>query len=600
MIRVKKGSIIPTMPSPNLIQKTKSTLTNPAPRSRTRWAFLVIILLALAAAIIDVPEAWNRTSDSLDAIVGRRVIPRMRGVPFRLGLDLLGGTHLLYEADVSAVPSGDRNEALEGVRDVIERRVNAFGVAEPVVQTTTTGDHYRVIVELAGIKDVNEAKKQIGETPVLEFKEETSEPSRLPTDEEKKQAAEINAAAEKKSRELLARALDPKTDFAVLAKDNSEDPGSKDKGGEVGYFRRGAMVKAFEDAAFGPALKVGGIYPRAVLSEFGYHIIKKTGEKTVDENGKKIPEVSASHILLRTIKPEDLVPREEWKSSGLGGKQLKRAIATFDQNTGEPQVNLEFNDEGKQLFADITTRNVEKLVAIFLDGSPISIPRVNEPIREGRAVISGRFTPQEARTLAQRLNAGALPLPISIVSEQTVGPTLGQASLKKTFIAGIIGFILVALFMIAYYRLAGVVAVVALAIYTAVLLALFKLIPVTLTLSGIAGFILSLGMAVDANVLIFERLKEELRAGRSIQSAIDEAFRRAWTSIRDGNLTTILAGVVMFMFASSVIKGFALTLTLGVLASMFSAITVSRVILRMTSGWIRSSQWLVGVPETKN
>lgn len=577
--------------TPNFIRKTATTLTNPTPRGRTRWQAAVLVLLGLAALVIVIPQTWNQTSDALRAIAGRRVVPRMRPVPFRLGLDLLGGTHLLYEADVASVPSGDRDEALEGVRDVIERRVNAFGVAEPVVQTTRAGDHWRVIVELAGIKDVGEAKKQIGETPVLEFKEESAVAPRPPTPEEIKLAEEKNIEARTKIEALFKKVNEPLANFTVIAKENSEDPGSKDKGGELGFIRKGNMPPEFEAAAFDPGLQTGQVHQKIVESEFGFHIVRKIGSRTLTEDGKEIPEVEIQHILIRTIKAEDLVPRDPWKSTGLGGKQLRRAIASFSQQTGEPEVALEFDDAGRDLFAEITRRNVEKLVAIFLDGLPISIPRVSEPITGGRAVISGRFTVNEAKLLAQRLNAGALPLPIKIVSEQTVGPTLGKISLQKSLKAGLWGFLLVALYMILYYRLPGLISVLALAFYAAVVLALFKLIPVTLTLSGIAGFILTLGMAVDANVLIFERLKEELKAGRSLQSAIDEGFRRAWSSIRDGNLTTILAAVIMFAFASSVIKGFALTLGIGVIVSMFSAITITRVFLRLVAGWVNHNGW---------
>jgi preprotein translocase subunit SecD len=242
---------------------------------------------------------------------------------------------------------------------------------------------------------------------------------------------------------------------------------------------------------------------------------------------------------------------------------------------------LEFNDEGKTLFAEITKRNVGKPVAIYLDNSPISVPRVNEPITDGRAVISGNFSIQDAKLLAQRLNAGALPVPVQLVSQQTVGATLGGESLKQSLFAGMIGLIAVAFFMILFYRLPGLFAVVALLIYGVIVLFLFKYIPVTLTLSGIAGFLLSIGMAVDANVLIFERMKEEVRDGKPLDLSIQEGFKRAWSSIRDGNLSTLITCFILAWFGTSMIRGFAITLSVGILVSMFSAIVITRQFLKV-------------------
>jgi len=248
---------------------------------------------------------------------------------------------------------------------------------------------------------------------------------------------------------------------------------------------------------------------------------------------------------------------------------------------------LKFDDEGTKLFSDITTRNVNKPVAIFLDGTPISIPRVNEPITSGSAVITGGFTLTEAKLLAQRLNSGALPVPVELVSQQTVDASLGADSLTKSLKAGLAGFLAVILFMVIYYRLPGILAVLALSVYAALSLAIFKLIGVTLTLSGIAGFILSVGMAVDANVLIFERLKEELRLGKSLRTSMEESFVRAWPSIRDSNITTLISCVFLIWLSGGFVQGFAVTLSIGVLVSMFTAITVTRAILRFVCPWFK-------------
>ncbi|MFA5020755.1 MAG: protein translocase subunit SecD, partial [Patescibacteria group bacterium] len=278
----------------------------------------------------------------------------------------------------------------------------------------------------------------------------------------------------------------------------------------------------------------------------------------------------------------------------LSGKNLKRATVEYDQTSMVPEVSLEFDNEGAQLFADLTTKNVGKPLAIFLDGSAISIPKVNEPILGGRASINGNFSVEEAKQLAQRLNAGALPVPVTLVSQQTVGATLGQAAVQKSLIAGLWGLIIVALFMIIYYRLPGLLAVAALLVYTSISLAIFKILPgFTFTLAGITGFILSIGMAVDANILIFERLKEELRAGKDLAKAIDDGFARAWTSIRDSNVSSLITCFILYWFGSSIIKGFALTLALGIAVSMFSAILITRQFLLLAAKWkISKIKWL--------
>ncbi|MBD3311165.1 MAG: protein translocase subunit SecD [Candidatus Magasanikbacteria bacterium] len=282
-----------------------------------------------------------------------------------------------------------------------------------------------------------------------------------------------------------------------------------------------------------------------------------------------------------------LPPDDPWKNTGLSGKQLEKAEVVSDPQTGAIQVSLLFDEEGKDLFKELTERNISKPIAIFLDGAPISIPTVNSVIPDGRAVIQGNFNLSEAQLLAQRLNAGALPVPVELIAQQSIGASLGAESLQKSLKAGIVGLILVMLFMLIYYRLPGLVSVFSLTLYITLTLAIFKLIGVTLTLAGIAGFILSIGMAVDANVLIFERLKEELKEGKSLKAAVEEGFLRAWTSIRDGNISTLITCVLLIWFGSSFVQGFAVTLAIGILISMFSAITVTRVILRFVVPWFK-------------
>lgn len=276
-----------------------------------------------------------------------------------------------------------------------------------------------------------------------------------------------------------------------------------------------------------------------------------------------------------------------WISTGLSGKDLSRAILSTNSQNGEWVVDLEFNDKGTRKFADLTTKLVGKPMAIFFNGELQSAPVIREPILGGNAQISGGengFQYEEAKKMVDLLNAGALPVPAKIIEENTVGPTLGADSIQKSKVAGIIGLGLVMLFMIAFYRLPGVIADIALVCYSIILFALFKAIPVTLTLAGIAGFILSIGMAVDANILIFERTKEELRAGRTLFTAINAGFDRAFTSIFDSNMSTIITCVILYMLGTSVVKGFALTLALGVMVSMFSAITITKNFMHLIFG----------------
>jgi len=412
------------------------------------FTFLFILIVTVLAGLVTWPKGPNL-----------KIGKYYQELKIHQGLDLLGGTHLVYEADMSKITAGERNDALEGVKTIIDRRINALGVTEPVIQTVSSLNSYRIIVELPGITDVNQAIDLIGQTAQLEFRE-----------------------------------------------------------GIVG--------------------------------------------KSIDENGQlKTP---GGYLI------------ENWKDIGLTGALFTKARVQINQNTLEPEIAITFNVEGSKIFEEATERNVGKPIAIFLDKVPISIPRVNQKIEGGNAVITGKFSLKEAKNLAIQLNAGALPVPIKLVEQRNIGATLGQDSVRKSFIAGLIGIFFVALFMIIYYRLPGLLADIALFIYALIVIALFKLIPVTMTLAGIAGFILSIGMAVDANILIFERMKEELRTGKSYSSAVREGFRRAWTSIRDSNISSLITCAILFYFGTGLIKGFALTLGIGILVSMFSAITITR------------------------
>ncbi|KKP79916.1 MAG: protein-export membrane protein SecD [Candidatus Moranbacteria bacterium RIFOXYA12_FULL_35_19] len=569
-------------------------------RQKLRLKFGAVIILAIFAGLVSYPKAVSKISPVYNALNKAKI---------NLGLDLQGGIHLEYKADVTQIESGKIGEAMEAVQDVIERRVNAFGVAEPIVYTTKSGTENRLVVELAGVKDINQAKDMIKATPLLEFKEEKEEAVEKIPEEELKKA---NEEAKKKAQDLLKKALAGE-DFGELAKNNSEDPGSKDNGGEYDFVKKGSFVPEYEDVIFNKNLKDGEIYKELVETDFGWHIIKRIEVKPAstreDDSSTRgggegdSQEFKSAHILIaKKVNPE---PKKEFIPTGLSGKNLKNASVQFqNQGLSEPEVSLKFDDEGTKLFAEITKRNLQKQVAIYIDNQIISAPTVQAEITNGEAVITGNFSTEEAKDLVKRLNEGALPVPINLISQQSVEASLGQISLEKSLKAGMIGMILVIVFMLLYYRFLGLIASFSLIIYAGMMISIFKLSffspwQITLTLPGIAGFILSIGMAVDANILIFERTKEEIRRGRNVLGAIEEGFKRAWTSIRDGNMSSIITAFILMEMGTGFVKGFAVTLIIGVLLSMFTAVVITRTILRFVMGeWLENKMWLIGVKKS--
>lgn len=432
-----------------------------------RRVFAAIILLTLLVVFVDIPNGYH-LKFQLGPLKVDRIFSTTNRFTTKFGLDLSGGTELVLDANMKGIAAADRSSALDSASQVIERRVNFFGVTEPIVQTAISQSSYRIIVELPGISDVNQAIALVGQTAQLDFREFTN--------------------------------------------------------------------------------------PNASISAT----------------------TTYAELLDMT------------KSVGITGKDLSRATVTFDSTTGAPQVGLQFSAEGGKKFADVTTRLVGKPLGIFLDNMPITIPVVKQAITDGQAVINGTFTQDEAKNLALQLNAGALPVPVSIVQKSTVGATLGQSSVTKSIHAGTVGLTIVALFMIAQYGWLGLMADLALIVYGLLTFAIFRAIPITLTLPGIAGFILSIGMAVDSNILIFERFKEEKRAGRPWKVAMEFGFGKAWDSIRDANFTTLITCGILynpgnwdFLPSSGMVRGFAVTLFIGVLASLFTGIVVTRTFIRV-------------------
>jgi preprotein translocase subunit SecD len=443
--------------------------------------FIFIALLTIFCAYVSLPDKYNLNlkigNQEIHQILTKQIIDtdffgqRLRFDPqIKLGLDLQGGTHLVLDAKMNDIDQADRLDALESVKEVIVRRIDLYGVTEPVIQTSVNApqNQYRLLVELPGIKDVNQAVNLIGQTAQLSFRE-------LPAD------------------------VDPR--------------------------------KASDSA----------------------------------------------QINLDQFQPTDLT-----------GKDLKKASVQFDPKTGKPVVGLKFTADGAKKFAEITKRNLGKPVGIFLDNIPATLPVVEQEIDSGEAVISGTFTTKTAKNLSIQLNAGALPVPVEIINQKNIGATLGEASVKQSLTAGLIGLLMVMIFMIAYYGRLGLIADIALIIYGLITLAIYKIFGITLTLPGLAGFILSVGMAVDSNILIFERAKEERRSGKKGPVVMELAFGRAWDSIKDANVTTLCVSFILFnpfnwqfLNSSGMVRGFALTLALGIAVSLFTGIIVTRTLIRL-------------------
>jgi len=421
--------------------------------------FFLIFFITLFIIWVDLPE---EIKDRYHLPKDIKIFSFKKEIKTSLGLDLKGGSHLVFDVSTNNIKKEDLEDAISSARDIIEKRVNFFGVSEPSVQTLKTGEKYRIVVDLPGIEDVSSAVKLIGQTAQLVFKEE------------------------------------------------------------------------------------------------------------------------------KIIKDEKLAtPTAVFVNTPLTGKDVKKASVVFSQQDGKPQVSLSFTPNGGKLFAEITKRNISKPLAIFIDNMLISAPVVQQEILDGNAVITGNFTVDQAKKLAIAINSGALPVTVNLIEQKNIGPTLGAFEVRKSVLAGIVGLFTVLLFMILYYGKLGLIASLALLIYGAISLAIFKIIPVVLTLPGVAGFILSIGMAVDSNILIFERMKEELRKGKSFEIAFRLGFGRAIDAIKDANVTTLTVAFILFNPLSweflpqfGMVRGFALTLAIGVATSLFTGVVITKRLIK--------------------
>ena len=662
---------------------------------RFSLGLVAIIILTLLMGIVALPESTKSTFPDNGLT---RWIQAQKPT---LGLDLQGGTQLDYRIDLSKIAARNADEdpendvlerdVIEGVRSTIERRVDSLGVSEPNIYISNVGDEKHIVVELAGIKEIDEAKEIVGKTIQLEFKEPKTEEDAETIDEVEKEAKEglatltknpedfetigqslqttDNKVSYRESREgfvsefsteiqtalssmeagdvyqelvpnsgdfvvnangqitersgFLVVKLDSKEtrentktigedrvrashiliayegsqasikditrskeeakieaekileevkadpeNFADFAREYSEGPTAVD-GGDLDFFSRGVMAADFETAAF--ELEVDEI-SEVVETEFGFHIIKATDKEEASEETVEEDYMAFSSVLY------DTTP-DPWKLTGLDGSHFKNASVVYDQ-LGQPVVSIQFDKEGSLMFEELTDRLRGQQLAIFVGGELISAPSVNEKIIGGQAQISGNFNTIEAVELAKDLNTGAIDAPIVLTSQYNISASLGENALNKSLFAGMIGLIALSIFMILYYRLMGVIAVIALSIYSVIIIFIINTTGIVMTLAGIAGIILSIGMAVDANILIFERTKEELKEGASYQAAIAAGFERAWSSIWDSNISSLITCVILWFFGNSIIRGFALMLGIGIIISMFTAVTVTKSFLQ--------------------
>jgi preprotein translocase subunit SecD len=663
--------------------------------NRISRGLISILIAALLMGVVALPSSVT------SKLPDWPVVKWFKHQKVTLGLDLQGGTQLDYRIDLrnAELANADEdksndvkiNDIIEGVVTTLERRVNNIGVSEPQIYISNVGGEKHVIVELAGIKDIEEAKKIVGKTIQLEFKEPKTEADPM---EGALVKAEANAALKKlqtNESDLKAygerirtsdKKIDLRADQTVWASDMPQylkETLPKMKEGQIwnsvvegsdGYVlssdnqiteRKGLYIVQFlkkenkerttqEAGDFNEIMKKATGEEPTVLNgknftyfsdevgtaiwatqpdrttsvlEVGnelkvYKVLKQNkgatdADATVDvavvtlaksdENKTKL------EAALKEIEPHDIKKNEDeyqyneiffdaspdpWKSTGLDGSHFKTANVSYDQ-IGNPQVSILFDNEGARMFEDLTGRLTGKRLAIFVGGELISAPNVNEKISGGAAVITGNYNLKQALAMANDLNTGAIDAPILLSGQYTISATLGEKALKVSLFAGMIGIVALAICMILYYRLLGVFAVIALSIYTITILFVIETAGIVMTLAGIAGIILSIGMAVDANILIFERTKEELNAGRNFTAAIHAGFDRAWSSIRDSNVSSLITCVILYSFGNSIIRGFALMLALGILISMFTAITVTRQLIRVIQGSkVSESKFLIG------
>ena len=576
-------------------------------RRNARVLIVIALIILVCAAALGIKEIeYNQFVRGGDTPLG-----------LSLGLDLQGGSHLVYEAALRDSETGElievTDDQMQSLVRTIERRINSSGLGEPIIQILGND---RLLVQLPGIRDPGRAKTLIGETARLEFKHRVIDVDPIPLDQITSSdissitADDLRPSDSKLLSELTETELNEEAVYIPSLVMDFTGIGSE-------KFQQVVLGLQISMAISMDAANKGEMIPPDTLDlsvsgmeELRYQVsgdqILRIGTSTryvipLPAGNTEMGSAISTDTAKQKLGPSPIANLQLKKGYvdeeiGLSGDDLENAYPSQHQNSGAPIVNIEFNEKGTKLFGKLTEDIYRKQqetgfrdqIAIILDGQQLIAPVVHTPITAGTAIIQGPdFTIERVKDLSLLLESGRLPIPIELIQERDVDAILGADSLRKSVIAGTVGLLLVLLFMTLYYRIPGLVASVALIIYAMIVLTIFKMIPVTLTLSGVAAAILSIGMAVDANILIFERMKDELRAGRTMLSSINIGFNRAWPAIRDGNVSTLITCAILYWFSeqlgATIVQGFAVTLAIGVLISMFSAIVVSRTLMRVVA-----------------
>tara|TARA_A100001037_G_scaffold294464_1_gene312308 strand:- start:3710 stop:5515 length:1806 start_codon:yes stop_codon:yes gene_type:complete len=576
-------------------------------RRNARVLIVIALIILVCAATLGIKEIeYNQFVRGGDTPLG-----------LSLGLDLQGGSHLVYEAALRDSETGElievTDDQMQSLVRTIERRINSSGLGEPIIQILGND---RLLVQLPGIRDPGRAKTLIGETARLEFKHRVIDVDPIPLDQITSSdisaitADDLRPSDSKLLSELTETELNEEAVYIPSLVMDFTGIGSE-KFQQVVLGLQISMAISMDAANKGEMLPPDTLdLSVSGIEELRYQVsgdqILRIGTSTryvipLPAGNTEMGSAISTETAKQKLGPSPVANLQLKKGYmdeeiGLSGDDLENAYPSQHQSSGAPIVNIEFNEKGTKLFGKLTEDIYRKQqetgfrdqIAIILDGQQLIAPVVHTPITAGTAIIQGPdFTIERVKDLSLLLESGRLPIPIELIQERDVDAILGADSLRKSVIAGIVGLVLVLLFMTLYYRIPGLVASVALIIYAMIVLTIFKLIPVTLTLSGVAAAILSIGMAVDANILIFERMKDELRAGRTMLSSINIGFNRAWPAIRDGNVSTLITCAILYWFSeqlgATIVQGFAVTLAIGVLISMFSAIVVSRTLMRVVA-----------------
>jgi len=545
---------------------------------------LLVIFAAVALALFFLKDSfvfYMKSPEQRQAY--QQTHPNITKRIFNLGLDLQGGMRLVLEIDRSSLDKEMQKDVLDRAYTIIENRINGLGVAEPNIQKQGKD---RIVVELPGLKDQGTAKRVIGSTAQLEFKL-----LREPT--------ELSRAVQ-----IIDRVVTGKARIDTAEIDTGDTTAQE---GEEAQEQARQLFEGTEGEDDASMTDTAGIAEEEITSFTSLLMAADEQIAVREENKAKVDSILARRDVRDALQRAGLGNslflwgRENKQPDGttyrvlyyvkrraeLKGDAIKDASAVLSQgglNQGQPIVSLELNRRGARIFSRVTAANVNKYLAIILDSTVYSAPVIRQKISHGRAQIEGRFTMDEAKNLAVVLQAGALPAPVTIIEERTVGPSLGQDSIRKGLTALAVGFILVVLFMVIYYKVAGLIADFALILNLLFVLAIFAGINATLTLPGLAGLVLIIGMAVDANVIIFERIREELQIGKRVRSAVDAGYSRAFLTIMDANITTLITAFILLWVGTGPIKGFAITLIFGILASLFTALYVTRVVFNILTG----------------